>query len=198
MTWSRRRWPLIGISGVLALVILLATIFTRQQADARPLSQSPGQLSFAAKFVCGYQRPIWQEGGEPPVKPGNYATEINIYNHNSVAVDVRKSILLLVKDTSVPGREPNYVTVSATDAITLPAGTATMDDCNRIYRLLNPGAAIPTPMPLMIGFLNLTTSGTDLTVKGVYTAGLPGPNTAGNPPTSVMIEVEDVVGKRVQ
>lgn len=198
MAWPRRRWPLIGISGVLALVLVLAVVFTRQQVAAQPLNQSSGSISFATKFVCGYQKPQWPEGGEPPVKPGNYATEINIFNYNTISVNVRKQVLLLVRDTNPIGREPNFVPVSVTDGITLPPGTATMDDCNRIWRLLNPGTPIPTPMPLMIGYLNIiSTQGPDLTVNAVYTAGVPGPNTAGTPPQNVSIDVENVVGKRV-
>jgi hypothetical protein len=180
------------------LILALAVVFTRQQAAARPLEQASGSISYATKFVCGLQGPTWPEGGEPPVKPGNYATEVNIFNYNTFSVPIRKQILLLVRGTAVPGREPNFVGVSANDTITLPTNTATMDDCNRIFRLLNPGVAIPTPMPLMIGYINIiSTQGTDLTVNAVYTAGVPGLTTAGTPPTNVTIDVEEITGKKV-
>jgi hypothetical protein len=199
MAWPRRRWPLIGISGVLALVLALAVVFTRQQAAARPLEQASGSIVFPTKFVCGLQKPTWPEGGEPPVKPGNYATEVNTFNYNTVSVSIRKQILLLVKETSVPGREPNFVNVSAVDLITLPSNTATMDDCNRIFQLLNPGAPIPTPLPLMIGYINIVTAppGSNLAVNAVYTAGVPGPSSTGAPAQNVSIDVQEISAKRV-
>jgi len=46
---------------------------------------------------------------------------------------------------------------------------ATMDDCNRIAELIYGVGAVPTPMPLLIGFLVLE-SNVDLSVTAVYTA----------------------------
>jgi len=81
--------------------LLLASVLARQPAASasgaaapqdRPQEQSAvnGQYlwSYAAKFVCGYQRtatPGQPAPGEPIVKPGNYATEINIHNPATIA-----------------------------------------------------------------------------------------------------------------
>ena len=53
--------------------------------------------SYAVKFVCGMQPPLQtatgQPGlGEPVVKPGNYATEINIHNFMYREVPLRKTL----------------------------------------------------------------------------------------------------------
>src|SRR5947208_1543752 len=66
--------------------------------------------SFAAKFVCGEQ-PADQSGqpiaGEPAVKPGNYATEINIHNpHYLGPIQIRQKALLLVDRGAPVGRAP--------------------------------------------------------------------------------------------
>src|SRR5512139_3651184 len=76
--------------------LLLASVLARQPAAsasgaAAPQDRPPEQLavngqylwSYAAKFVCGLQAPLAQGApGEPVVKPGNYATDINIHNPN--------------------------------------------------------------------------------------------------------------------
>jgi hypothetical protein len=157
--------------------------------------------SFAVKFVCGLQPPLTtaagQQGlGEPVVKPGNYATEINIHNYTYREVPLRKKIVLLVRDTQPIGREPDSQGPMAYDHITLKPDWATMDDCNRIWQLLNPNApALPAIMPLMVGYLVII-SPIDLDVDAVYTAEVPGRLEANQNPTGISIDVERVNGKR--
>lgn len=141
---------------------------------AVPASASP-QYSFAVKFVCGYnstnigQSLNGTKEGEPTVKFGNYATDINIFNQDYFSqADIRKKVILLVKEGSPEGREPRVQKPIAFDGITLQSMQATMDDCNRIAELIY-GGAVPTPMPLLIGFLILE-SNVDLSVTAVYTA----------------------------
>ncbi len=141
---------------------------------ALPALASP-QYSFAVKFVCGYNPTnvgVSQSGnqeGEPTVKFGNYATDINIFNQDYFnSADVRKKVILLVKEGSPVGREPKAAKATAFDSITLQSMQATMDDCNRIAELIY-GGAVPTPMPLLIGFLVLEAN-VDLDVTAVYTA----------------------------
>ena len=139
--------------------------------------------SYAVKFVCGYNPSNvgfgggppdahWFSAGEPTVKFGNYATDINIFNFN-VNPDlppeaiIQKDVLVLV-DRGLPvGREPRIVKSTATDGITLRSQQATMDDCNRIAELL--WGVIPTPYPLTIGFF-LIQSTVELDVTAVYTS----------------------------
>lgn len=155
----------------LCLFALLALVSTLLVA---PASASP-QYSFAVKFVCGYNPDnigLSQSGnkeGEPTVKFGNYATDINIFNQDYFSqADIRKKVILLVKEGSPEGREPRVQKPIAFDGISLQSMQATMDDCNRIAELIY-GGVVPTPMPLLIGFLILE-SNVDLSVTAVYTA----------------------------
>jgi hypothetical protein len=157
--------------------------------------------SYAVKFVCGLQPGQNAAGqtqpGEPVVKPGNYATEINIHNYTYREVPLRKKIVLLVKDTQPIGREPESQGPIAFDRIVLKPDYATMDDCNRIWQLLNPNVPLPAVMPLMVGYLVII-SPLDIDVDAVYTAEVPGRlDTANQQPTGIAMDVERVNGKRV-
>lgn len=77
--------------------------------------------------------------------------------------------------------------VRADDKITLPAQTATMDDCCRIVELLFGGPA-PWPTPLTIGFLELTASA-EIAVTAVYTAN-------GLLSGGISLDVEQIAGRR--
>ena len=181
-----------------------------------PLNPPPGIYSYAVKFVCGFQRGntgllTLDDGtlvpsGEPTVKAGNYATDINIFNPGN-ATEVNKKVLLVVEDGIPVGREPNVVDPVAFDLIQLNSCQATMDDCNRIAALVPP----PTPFSLRIGFLVLT-SREPLDVTAVYTAELcsdavltGNPGTMCSTPynffnlspfsTSLSIDVEQIDGK---
>ncbi len=157
-------------------VLILSLVFLGAQAASAKIL-----YSYAVKFVCGYNPSnvgVWGDdfrytGGEPTVKFGNYATDINIYNFNiypepGFPQHVEKSILLLV-DRGVPvGRERRIATPIFGDVLDpFPAGTATMDDCNRIAEML--WGVVPTPYPLTIGFLVLGST-IELDVTAVYTA----------------------------
>jgi hypothetical protein len=133
------------------------------------------QYSYAVKFVCGYNPTnvgLSQHGsseGEPTVKLGNYATDINVFNPDPhQQVDVGKQVILLVRSGFPIGREPQLQGPVAFDGIVLPPGTATMDDCNRIAELLF-GNPVPTPLPLLVGFF-IVQSTFELDVTAVYTA----------------------------
>jgi hypothetical protein len=68
---------------------------------------------------------------------------------------------------AVRGREPQVAKPSATDRVTLPAHSATMDDCCRFLELLL-GAKPSAPVPLTIGVLQIV-SLVELSVSAVYT-----------------------------
>jgi hypothetical protein len=159
------------MSGFLALAIALAA--------AQVASAAGFQHSYAVKFVCGYNpsnRGLDVDGslsGEPPVKFGNYATEVNIYNFNLYGdlapptVAIEKRFLVLVQDGVPVGREPRKVDYSGLDRIELTPGQATMDDCNRIAQVL--WGKVPTPFPLTIGYLVILST-LELDVTAVYTS----------------------------
>lgn len=168
-------------SRICVLLATLLLLFVASAAPAQvvqpidPVNPPDGVYSYAVKFVCGFQKgntgvlnsPLGQISyGEPTVKSGNYATDINIFNPGR-DTEVEKRFLLLVEDGRPVGREPRLVEPTAFDGIVLPTGTATMDDCNRLAELLPP----PSGFSLRIGFLVLT-SKQPLDVTAVYTAAL--------------------------
>jgi hypothetical protein len=135
------------------------------------------QFSYSVKFVCGYNPTnvgVSLGGvseGEPSVKFGNYATEINlvwpeIYLNETNYVF--KHLLVLVEKGFPVGREPKVVPARTyIDGVQLSPLSGTMDDCNRIAELL--WGAVPTPFPLTIGYLVITSTH-ELDVTAVYTA----------------------------
>ena len=135
------------------------------------------QYAYSVKFVCGYNPTnlgLLSDGkvaGEPPVKLGNYATEVNITWPELYVDDVNnvfKHLIVLVENGKPVGREPRVIDGRTyIDSIILPKLAGTMDDCNRIAELL--WGAVPTPFPLTIGYLVIT-SVYELDVTAVYTA----------------------------
>ncbi len=124
------------------------------------------KYTYAVKFVCGTQADCGCECG--PVRPGTYATEINILNPKCKEASVVKRFVPLVFAGAVTGREPAIAIARATEKIVLPSGTATMDDCCRIAELLY-GGVPKSVMPLAVGFLEIV-SDQELHVTAVYTA----------------------------
>lgn len=136
---------------------------------------------YAVKFVCGTQEECPCHDG--PVRPGIYATEINILNPSEREAQVDKHILSLVFAGVPAGREPRQVGRRASDFILLAPHSATMDDGVRIAELLY-GGAPSSPNALNVGFVEILSSA-PLSVVAVYTAtGL-----GGGP---VSLEVEHV------
>jgi hypothetical protein len=201
--------------------LLLATVFVRQPsasaATDAALQDAPqnvpqaqaattGQYawSYAAKFVCGYQRnaqPGQQIPGEPVLKPANYASEINIHNPIYKDVPLRKKFLILVNQQNplTPAnpvlivREPQTTRPLTMTKVIMGPDEAMLDDCNNLWAT-SYGAPLPSPMPVFIGYLVIL-SPTELDVDVVYTANAPGDLTTA--PTGVSIDVERVTGKRV-
>lgn len=201
----RSRWLVVGMcAGFLAAGVPAAAQF------------NVPYFNYSAKFVCGLSRANVglsdTEGGAPlvstgeaTVKRGNYATEINILNPQVFDADVNKRVLVVYNGTQVEatvGREPNRVLPTGSDNIHLPPAAATMDDCNRIYRLV--GITPGVDPPLLIGYLMIS-SIRELDVTAVYTAALCS-DFRGNLATicrpttgsvSLSLDVEQVQGKRI-
>jgi len=220
---SRRVWILATLTGLFGVTLVMAGILIGQGRAASAAPQRAPELapvdipneqiavgnylwSYAAKFVCGYQSPFPATGttlqGEPVVKPGNYATEINIHNPQYREVRLYKKVLSLVdvRNPQQPRiiREPQSAGPVVTDTIILGPDYATMDDCNRLYAWTTPAGGLPAfPPPLFIGYLVIL-SRTELDVDVVYTAVAPGANqTAPTQPSGISIDEERVTGKRV-
>jgi hypothetical protein len=71
-----------------------------------------------------------------------------------------------MRKTEAIGREPRSVSRRASDVITLPAKSATFDDCLRMHEILHEAAG---DEPLSIYFLEIV-SPVELAVTAVYTA----------------------------
>ena len=188
---------------------------TTAGVPAAPLPSAPGPAApgivlpagyywnYSAKFVCGVQ-PIGQPGalrGEPPVKPGNYATSINIHNYNYKPFVIRKKFIVLVENTNVIGREPPFGQPQGPRQITyadIGPDFAMMEDCNSIYMTVNQTTTLPATMPLMEGYV-VVISPLDLDIDTVFTAEVPGViNPVGTgEPNGISIDVERIPGKRV-
>ena len=191
------------------LFVMLASVFVRQPSasaanDAAPQDAPQAQTatkgqyvwSYAAKFVCGLQRPAAAgqvPPGEPILKPGNYASEINIHNPAYKDAPLRKKFLVLVKGQEAV-REPQTTKPLTVTKMTLGPDYAMMDDCNNLWAIIYPSVPLPSPMPVFIGYLVIL-SPLELDVDVVYTANAPGDLAVA--PTGVSIDVERVTGKRV-
>jgi hypothetical protein len=120
---------------------------------------------YSVKFLCGTQAQA--ECRCVPLRPGAYATEINIHNPHDTAAVITKHVLPLVLAGAAAGREPGFVGRKASDRIVLPPHSATMDDCCRLAELLL-GAPAGADLPLTTGFLEIM-SNRPVSITAVYT-----------------------------
>lgn len=125
----------------------------------------PTRFTYVVKFLIGEQPECPCQCSA--VRPGRYATEINILNPNEKEVRVLKVAAPVVLAGAVIGREPNTVRVRTLESITLPPHSATMDDARRLGDILF-GAVPSSPQALSIGFLEII-SFAQLDVTAVYT-----------------------------
>jgi hypothetical protein len=132
-----------------------------------------GLFAYSVKIVCGKQTDA-SCCCSASVRPGVYATEVNIQNLNLVTATVLKFALPLINSGAVVAREPNVADPATAlrgrpvDVVKLPPLGATMDDCCRISELLL--GAIPSgEAPLTIAILTIV-SQFELAVSVVYTA----------------------------
>lgn len=142
-------------------------------ADGTVIARKPTRVTipackfvYSVKFVCGVQPECDCECAT--VRPGIYATEINIHNFKCRDAEIEKSVLPLVLAGAPLGREPRVSKRRALERIKLPADAATMIDCCRITEVLL-GAPAPGAVPLTVGFLEIVSS-VELQVSAVYTA----------------------------
>ena len=176
------------ITGTLHVVVDNRRVVAEKKVEITvpPCAEPEHELFvYSVKFVCGEQAEC--ECACAPVLPGNYAAEINIHNFGRREVRVLKRFIPVVFAGTVAGREPRFANVRGEDKIVLPPQTATMDDCCRIAALLY-GGPPPSPMPLTIGLLEITSTG-PLAVTAVYTSG-------GAKAGRVSIDVEQIVERR--
>ena len=127
-----------------------------RSATGSSATPKPGAYHYSAKFVCGQQAP--GTGDETPLKPGNYATAINLHNYTdrAVALTLRPAV-----DYSLGAPTPRPAAASSVDIA--PYSTLELD-CPALLRLA--GAAAGSPLR---GMIDLALA-TRLPVAVVYTA----------------------------
>ena len=207
MLQKKQLWVILAIAVIVALVA--GGVFWRQTAVASTVATGSAQpppipagyyWHYAVKFVCGLQNPdpTGAGVGEPVVKPGNYATEINIHNPNYLypnGIVIFKKTVILVEDTMI-AREPQTAGPTGFAEVHLLPDYATLDDCNAIWMMSHPGTTLPSPMPTFIGYL-IIFSRVDMDVVAVYTANSwsqPG----ALPDGGISQDVETVAPKRIK
>ena len=167
--------------------------------------------SYAAKFVCGAFPTPTAANVFPPVQPGNYSTEINIHNPNYPAfhnqpttIRVYKKLVILAGATTnaagqiVPFifREPEMAQPLNFVQLDMRPDSATMDDCQALWRMANQTGLALAPGQPTIGYLVLLSPKRyELDVDAVYTGELPG---SGSGPVSLTEDVVRVTGKLIR
>jgi hypothetical protein len=149
-----------------------------------PTPEGFQRFVYAVKFLCGIQAECDCHCG--PLRPGTYATEINIHNGLDFEVKIVKHVIPLVFAGAVSGREPRFAGRKASDRIVLPPHTATMDDCCRLLELLL-GAPAGSNVPLTSGFLE-SMSDRPITVTAAYTVTDPKSG-------SISMDIEQIQGR---
>ena len=158
---------------ILVLLVVMATA-SRAQAQKSPTptpsrvptpAPTPIQRVFlySVKFVCGFEPPPTgiHFPQEPPVKPGNYTTAVNVHNFSPSSICLAKKAVLAFPESS--GQQ----LIGRFQPFKLPSDGAFEIDCSDIVSLLR---VPPSSLPSFIkGFVELQ-SRTQLNVQAVYTA----------------------------
>jgi hypothetical protein len=113
---------------------------------------------YAIKFVCGYRQAT--SNGEPPVKPGNYATAINIHNFNDANACGMARPALSYRPGDTPAAAINWQSLSLARVSDLEL------DCNYLWKVTG-----TKPGSFLMGMLDLGL-GQNLPVAVVYTASI--------------------------
>ena len=156
---------------ILLITASVAAVAAVQCAPARAQNCFVGSLPcvYSVKFICGDQpaNPNLHLPSEPPVKPGNYATAVNIHNfHQSQRAIILKRAVIANPENQPPGQ------ISPFRQVALGPGQAFEIDCSDIVTLFG---SLPAPLPPFIkGFVELRGLPPNpfptLSVTAVYTA----------------------------
>ena len=163
---------------VLGVVAVAGSLCAVVDVKAQP---GPSPFIYPVKFLCGsilgekidipdqtgaFEPNMGTPATEPPVKPGNYATAVNIYNFQNKAVTFTKRSAIANPQGQPRGQ------VSATFTEVLQPGEALEVDCPNINAMFKP--KLPSNgneyLPRFAkGFMTVE-SPVELQVVGVYTA----------------------------
>ena len=149
------------------LITACVAVFTAASARAQNCSVGRLPCVYSVKFICGDQSadPNLHLPSEPPVKPGNYATAVNIHNfHQDQKAVILKRAVIANPENQPPGliSRPRQVILGPDQAFEI--------DCSDIVTLFG-----SLPAPLFIkGFVELRGQPPNpfptLSVTAVYTA----------------------------
>jgi len=173
---------------LLLLVVGLAASVGQIQAAATPTASkvptpapTPIQRSaflYSVKFLCGLEPPPTgiKPPQEPPVKPGNYATTINVHNFGTAQVNICKKAVVAFSELQGPQK-----LISPFKNFPLIPDGAFEIDCTDIASFFPAG--LP---PFVEGFVEIR-SPVQLNVQAAYTSCIPSSVAAGC--TSLGLEV---------
>jgi hypothetical protein len=190
------------VGGAFAIVMLVtASLIYVHGVKAQNTSASitlPARLSYAAKFVCGFEQPTSPTvPAESQVNTGNYTTVINIHNPWASAVTIQKKVALATPET-YPDTKLVNPTKRYQDIVTSDHGMSI--DCTEIVNLLTLNGTPPTAsfiegwVVIDSYFPNATSTAAGIDVVAVTTTSS-GPNATGAPSAVNSHEVTIVPGR---
>ncbi|MEO5593584.1 MAG: hypothetical protein ABIR15_07650 [Chitinophagaceae bacterium] len=154
-----------------------------QSISYKSIVASP-RFVYNVKFVCGVQKNAFDKKCSAIISRGIYSTEINILNFGLKETRIAKVFTPLVVKNEAIAIEPKFSRPVNIEAVTLPALSATMDDCCKLSEMIK-----VNDEQLKIGFVEIV-SAVELEVVVVYTV----TNLEENNPS---IEVLQVQGKKL-
>lgn len=174
------------------LAVMLAPAIFLAMTTVSHAQVGAATATYAVKFVCGFEQAPdeIQFPSEPPVKPGNYASAVNILNYHRFPITICKEARVAVPEScfDANGKPPPGTNCTqfagVRKAVVLKPQQAMEVDCSDIATILStPGAAglpsfikgfveIIVPLrqgaPSTVGLPLLPAN--PLAVTGVYTA----------------------------
>jgi hypothetical protein len=165
---------------ILALLVVgLAAPFGQAQAQAATPTPTPKPSAtptpvrrvflYSVKFLCGLEPAPTnlKPPQEPPVKPGNYATAINVHNFGLTTQCMAKKVTV-----AFPEFQPTQL-ISQFRVVKLPPDGSFEIDCTDI------ASFFPGGLPSFVeGFVEIQSSA-QLNVQAAYTSCLPSSTAAG-------------------
>ena len=169
---------------LVGVVLILGSSLANAQCGGAggPTGLNRAPCVYSVKYLCGLQPPQpLPFPQEPPVKPANYATAVNIHNfHNQQSVTIAKKAVIANPENQPPGPIGQF------RKVILEPDQALEIDCPDIVSLLPAGLNLP----FIKGFVEII-SPVQLSVTGVYTAQAcePGATNGCAPNAPVSLEV---------
>jgi hypothetical protein len=169
---EQRKKVLALVLGKNIVPLLVFAALPYAQAQAQVCSVGGQSCVYSVKFVCGEQpSPSPGPPAGPVVRPGYYATTINIHNYHlnqDQTASIQKTAVIAIPEPPSPATIKSQV--SNTAFVTLPPGQAFEIDCLDIFHLFG-----KVPSPFIEGFVELRPTPTTaafplLSVTAVYTS----------------------------